>query len=556
MGRFTTIAVTTTKVEARVAPVSATGAGPNAVVQCVNGCLGVYPGYGAKSYYDGKQCWQYKICFDRPGSYCWQVPSNAVCVRTVLVGGGGKPKCGSVNFDGTTCNSAAGAGGAYSEKCHAVTPGQTYFCLIVGRQEQDTTLACNGTNVHTAGGAGGMVPGSASGGDWNSRGGCAGWTCNYCGGSYSQYCGSCKYFCLTNCCGYCIVYQYDIGQTGGGPPCCNILLAGGGSAGSPRALCGGCSSVICGNCWSSVVGGGSGIGQQCNSNVWCYNCCSCICPYGLQGYPGDLCWNYPQSAQGGQGSQSKHCDQGRSYQGCCLSGIFQGGHGGPGGPDPTEGCAWIYEYGYMAFCVFPYGTRCNPDYCFRPALVSPCRVDWWDITDICGSGSPGTVMEKAYFECACFPSLHGKRPVNSGEGAGTGGITAYCCDPIYRGDGIGNTAPGGGPMINWQKICNLGTTGQCDQAWLMQDALFPYFITCAGTLGGSGGVEWCGYASKAGKGGGAGQAKCQIMCVCYGGVYDCCNQVASTPLAFPPCILDMLMSNAGTGMAIIYYREA
>jgi hypothetical protein len=165
-------------------------------------------------------------------------------------------------------------------------------------------------------------------------------------------------------------------------------------------------------------------------------------------------------------------------------------------------------------------------------------------------------MEKAYFECGCFPSLHGKRPVNSGEGAGTGGITAYCCDPIIRGDGIGNTAPSGGPLVNWLKICNLGTTGQCDQAWLMPDALFPYFITCAGTLGGSGGVEWCGYASKAGKGGGGGQAKCQLLCVCYGGAYDCCNQVSATPLAFPPCILDMLISNAGTGMAIIYYREA
>jgi hypothetical protein len=210
----------------------------------------------------------------------------------------------------------------------------------------------------------------------------------------------------------------------------------------------------------------------------------------------------------------------------------------------------------MAFCVFPYGTRCNPDYCFRPAPVSPCKVDWWDIVDICGTGSPGTVFDKANFECACFPAFHGKRPVNSGEGAGTGGVTSYCCDPIVQGTGIGNTAPNGGPLINWQKICSLGTTGQCDQAWLMQDALFPFFLTCAGTLGGSGGVQWCGYTSKAGKGGGGGQAKCHLLCVCYGGAFDCCNQTASTPLAFPPCILDMLVSNAGTGMAIIYYREA
>jgi len=27
-------------------------------------------------------------------------------------------------------------------------------------------------------------------------------------------------------------------------------------------------------------------------------------------------------------------------------------------------------------------------------------------------------------------------------------------------------------------------------------------------------------------------------------------------LAFPPCILDNLLSNAGSGMAIVYYKEA
>jgi hypothetical protein len=31
---------------------------------------------------------------------------------------------------------------------------------------------------------------------------------------------------------------------------------------------------------------------------------------------------------------------------------------------------------------------------------------------------------------------------------------------------------------------------------------------------------------------------------------------AAPLLAFPPCLLDTLTSNAGTGMAIIYYREA
>jgi hypothetical protein len=31
--------------------------------------------------------------------------------------------------------------------------------------------------------------------------------------------------------------------------------------------------------------------------------------------------------------------------------------------------------------------------------------------------------------------------------------------------------------------------------------------------------------------------------------------VASTPLAFPPCILDNIVSNAGSGVAIIYWKD-
>lgn len=541
MGRFVPIDITNSLAEKR---------SPKITAQCVNSTT-----YGGKAYYDGKQCWQYKIVFDRPGEYRWTVPSGAVCARTVIVGGGGKPKCISVNKDGSTCNSAAGAGGGYSDRCHAVTPGVTSFCIIVGRQEQDSTVACNGTAVHTASGASGMIPGAASGGHWDSRGGCAGWTCNYCGGSYSHHCGSCKYLCTTTCCGYCIVYQYDPATTAGST-CCNILVAGGGSAGSPRALCGGCSSVLCGWCWAGVAGGGAGIGQQCQPVVWQYNCCSCVCPYGLQGYPGDLCYNYPMTAGGGGGSAGTMCFACRSMQGCCVSGLLKGGDGGPGGPNEIEGCAWTWEYGFMAFCVFPYGTRCNPDYCFRPANEAPTTVNWWDIQDICGTGSPGTMFQTIGFHCGYMPGTWGPRPKNSGEGAGTGGIAYFCCDPIYMGNGVGNTAPNGGPLINWTKICQLGCCGQTDQAWLMQDALFPFFITCAGTLGGSGGVALCGYTSKAGKGGGGGQSKCQLLCVCWGGSYNCCNGTVGVPLAFHPCTLDMLVSNAGTGMAIIYYREA
>jgi hypothetical protein len=118
------------------------------------------------------------------------------------------------------------------------------------------------------------------------------------------------------------------------------------------------------------------------------------------------------------------------------------------------------------------------------------------------------------------------------------------------GGGAGN-----GPLVNWPIICQLGICGWCDQSWLMQDALYPFFVTCAGTLGGSGGVGICGYMSKAGAGGGGGQAKCGIICVCYGGSYDLCNG-SGPALAFPPSLLDMQMSNAGVGLAIIYWREA
>jgi hypothetical protein len=89
----------------------------------------------------------------------------------------------------------------------------------------------------------------------------------------------------------------------------------------------------------------------------------------------------------------------------------------------------------------------------------------------------------------------------------------YCCSAEMLGQNVGANNGSGGPLVNWTKICNLGTSGQCEAAWKMPDALFPNFITCAGTLGGSGGVGWCTFTSKAGKGGGGGQAKCQIVCI-------------------------------------------
>ena len=506
---------------------------------------------GGKGYYDGKQCWQYKVVYDRPGTYTYTLPATAICARTVLVGGGGKPKCGSVVFDGSSCNSAAGAGGAYSDKCH-VSTGSPVFTLVVGRQEQDTTLACNSVAVHTAGGAAGYTPGAASGGDWNSRGGCSGYTCNYCGGSYSHYCGSCKCFVAASCCGYCYVMQYTEGEVGGSA-CCNMILAGGASAGGPRNLCGGCSSILCGNCHSGVAGGGGGLGSTCVNHVWHYPCCSCICFAPASPQVGRWCIQHPPSVQGGYGTIKADSQQCRSTPYQCIYGIWKSGDGGPGGPDSNAGHAWQVEWGYAGMCAYPFGVQCWNEQNWTCTEQAPCRVDWWDISDICGTGSPGTGMFRAM--TGCYGSgMIGPRPKNSGEGAGTGGIMTYCCNPNQ----FGNMLSGGATSsaLNWLKICNLGLTGQCDQAWLMQDSLFPFFITCAGTLGGSGGVAWCTYTSKAGKGGGGGQAKCQFLCICHGGSYDTYNNSGGTPLAFPPCLLDQLVSNAGTGMAIIYYREA
>lgn len=511
---------------------------------------------GAKAYYDGKQCWQYKVVYDQPGSYNFTIPAGVTCARTVIVGGGGKPKCISIG----SCCSHAGAGGAYSEKCMTVQAG-TVLSLVVGRQEQDSTVACNSVSVHTAGGAAGYTPGVASGGDWNSRGGCAGYTCNYCNGSVSHHCGSCKYLNVTNCCGYCIVYQYDPASTGA-TNCCNLLVAGGGSAGSPSNLCGGCSSVLCGYLHSMVAGGGGGIGSQCVQTVWHYNCCTCICVV-WQGDGMTLSTNYPASAEGGWGSGAPKRKMCRSVTfGACDYAVAASGSGGDGGPDGHAMSGWQFEWGYESICAYPYGGGYQmPTARENLQTQAPCKVDWWDISDICGSGAPGHMAESNFNQCnICLGYQRGLRPENAGEGAGTGGIATYCCNTCWYGGGYGMNNNGAcGPQLNWQLLCTLGTTGRTQQAWLpgMQKSLFPFFVTCAGTLGGSGGVGWAGFASKAGKGGGGGQGKCQLICVCWGGAYDCCNNNTANPaLAFPPCLLDQLTSNAGTGMAIIYYREA
>lgn len=507
---------------------------------------------GGKGYYDGKQCWQYKVVYDRPGTYTYTLPTTAICARTVIVGGGGKPKCFAGGSYG--CCSTAGSGGAYSEKNMAVTGGTTVLTLVVGRQEQDTTLACNGVAVHTAGGASGCCVGAASGGDWNSNGGLTGGNCfSNDGACY------CYYTCFAACCGYCIVYICNPNATCGGG---GMNAVGGASAGSPKNLTGGCSSCVCGYLHATSTGGGAGIGDTMCIPVWHYPCCDCICTVWFCCESTKPCYNYPTSNQGGGGSASRCNYACRSTMQACTFGFWKSGEGGPGGPDPDSANGFEFEWGWQGSCAYPFGIRCKGEVthsrCADAAPVRLCvlNTEQWDIQNICGTGSPGSGLLTCM---ACYPHQYNitPRPRNSGEGAGTGGFSMYKCGAdAMNYMGIGQVSSYGFDMMNWQKICHLGLCGQCDQAWLMPDGLFPQFITCAGTLGGSGGVGICGYTSKAGKGGGGGQAKSQVLCICHGGAFNCCNGVAATPLAFPPCLLDQLVSNAGTGMAIIYYREA
>lgn len=198
---------------------------------------------------------------------------------------------------------------------------------------------------------------------------------------------------------------------------------------------------------------------------------------------------------------------------------------------------------------------------FKPKERDPHVVDWWDICDISGAGAPGYVDSRDWWDCyrpAMFPAFTG-RPSNSGEGAGTGGVAIRCCNACQLGDMFPYFPGGPADGVNWPLVCCLGSIGDpymCDAAYILKDKLFSGFLTCAGTLGGSGGVNICFMNSKAGFGGGGGTAKCHIVCVCWGGNYDYCNNNPSNPLlAFPPCYLDNLIVNAGSGLAIIYYKE-
>ena len=314
-----------------------------------------------------------------------------------------------------------------------------------------------------------------------------------------------------------------------------MSAVGGASAGSPKNITGGWSSCVCGYLHATSTGGGAGIGDVCCIPVWHYPCCSCICTVWFCCESTKPCYNYPTSNQGGGGSASRCNYACRSTMQECIHGFWKSGEGGPGGPDSSSTYGWEFEWGYSGACWYPFGIRCGGEHstprCADNAPIRLCvlNCEQWDIQNICGSGSPGTGL-LACIGCWPYSYISTPRPRNSGEGAGTGGFSLYRCDTDAIVDlGIGTVSSYGFDMMNWQKICQLGLCGACDQAWLMQDGLFPQFLTCAGTLGGSGGVNICGYTSRAGKGGGGGQAKSQILCICHGGAFT----VSYTHLTLP-----------------------
>ena len=516
--------------------------------------------------FDANSDFQNRVILDSPGNYTFQVPDGVTCLRTIAVGGGGKSKCTQ------TCCGYAGAGGGYSEKWDTVA-GTTTVTVVVGRQEQDTTISYTNAAVQsialTAGGAGGCNIGTASGGDWNSNGGIAGKNCNYCGGSYSHYCGSCVCQYSTTCCGYCVVWtgisarQMDPSHDSNG--CCQGKYAGGGSAGSWIHSTGGAGQNAYNNTNATAQsgpagGGGGGIGYI-NREAAISWSCNCICM--KQGYNGqcygnkqrDAC-NLP-SAGGGGGTAYQCCQNcaGHNIQGCCMHGRWRNGHGGWGGAHNNEGRGKEMFWG-MSEAPNGHGDSYFTDIDQGPA---PVKYDWHDIHEMCGSGSSGRAM---MFRCRAEGGNWTGRamdgnPDNAGEGAGTGAVVYNCCDVHSTYNNCCLSGADACGTLNWNLICALGTGGHVCCADKMMETIAPYTLACAGTLGGAGGTGICHFTQFAGKGGGAGVSRSAIMCICHGGNYDYCNNNSGNPLlAFPPAELDWRVSNAGTGMAIIYWKNA
>lgn len=345
-------------------------------------CGQIYPRF-SNSYFeyscDINECWPNRVVVNTPGSYSFTFPSGATCARAVVVGGGGKWGCRPA-----ACCVFAGAGGAYSEKFFTATAGTT-ATLCVGSQQSSSTFAYPTASVTlTAGGASFCTPGTATGGDWNSTGGCAGM-------AWAQCCCATN-FCVSAvaCCGYCVVIACMPSYSDSGIyQCCATVIPGGGSAGSFIATTGGAGGNICefANGWnaSGAAGGGGGIGviQRCIYNP---APCNCICANGLEAYS----TYFPGSAQGGGGTKWHPClwDMCKrySFDGYCQSMWYGEGHGHPGGKDNQEGLPSFYWH-----------TQINCCSCFFPhwhmgSGADSCRHAWHDIYDISGSGSVGKNM--------------------------------------------------------------------------------------------------------------------------------------------------------------------
>lgn len=519
--------------------------------------------------YDINNCWQNRVIIDTPGSYTFTVPTGVTCMRAIAVGGGGKSKCTNGN-----CCGFAGAGGGYAERFDTVTPGST-VTIVVGRQEANTTISYTNASAVartvTGGGAAGCTPGTASGGDWNSTGGIAGFNCQYCGGSVTHWCGSCIYTYATTCCGYCVVWNGVAGRNIDPPHegnCCTGQYAGGGSAGSWVWTEGGAGQNAAnaidtqGNAYGPKAGGGGGIGAIRVEPMRGSNC-SCVCTF-MNGYNGGgnsyPCRKvaYPAGAGGGGGTkyQCCLCFVGHTMNGICENGWWRAGPGGWGGKNNDEGREWIM--------IFHHGDNPNSHNFGRNDMIetgpTPKRYPWHDIHEMAGSGTHGNSLHQQSYSGSCgWARSHIIDPYaqfqNAGEGAGTGGTAFYCCEMSSMGFSCCKNNTDACGTVNWTLLCCLGTSGQICCADRLQEQLFPYIISCAGTLGGSGGVGICHMASKAGKGGGAGVNRSYILCVCYGGTFDLCNG-SGPALAFPPCELDWRVSTAGTGMAVIYWKDA
>lgn len=508
-------------------------------------CGRIYPRFNQTKFVyscDSNECWPNRVLIDTPGSYTFTVPSGATCARAVLVGGGGKFGC----KPGTT-SIFGGAGGAYAEKFFSATAG-TSMSIVVGAQQQSTSLSypTNSLTV-TAGGATFCTAGTASGGDINSTGGAAGCAFSSC------LCATCYGTTCVACCGYCMVIGCMPASTDGGiQQCCALHIPGGGSAGSFIFPNGGPGGTVYdnGSGYTSVggSGGGGGIGTLLRCS-WTGSFCNCVCSNSES-----WCINTPGSASGGGGTKYAPCLSDMcttsSFDGICTGVHFFGGSGHLGGHDKQEGLP-DYYYSFQVPCC-----NCSFYYDYIPATRDPSKYPWHDIYDINGTGSAGKVMSPSNIASGSdCPAVWGRSSAemgtinqDAGEGAGAGGVYYNFCDPGYFNL---SATPS---FIDWVSICCLGVTNRIDEARTLRQKWFPNVLGCAGTLGGSGGVSICDHATMAGPGGGAGGFKRFVVCICHGGVFNCCNQTLNTPLTFPPACLDYLISNAGPGMAIIYWK--